>query len=313
MSTSQKIVYLGSGSFGLPTLEKLKKSPHKISLIITGADKPAGRDLKLRPTPVKEWALKEGVSFKEHTSANSAELLEQILHLKPDFLVVIAFGVILKKPWLASAGKMCLNLHPSLLPLYRGAAPIHWPLLDGQSKTGVSIIRMNEKLDAGDIVLQKEEPIRAEDDFLSLEKRLEELGADLMLSAIDSVSDSKAHLTTQDETHATYARKLTKEDGRIRWDLSRREVLLRFQALKRWPGSFFFYQGKRILVEEMKPFDQKSTRPGEILELKPDQGLLVSTKDFALELVTLKPEGKKSMSAAEFLRGASLRAGELLE
>lgn len=310
-----RLVYFGTSAFGLPSLEALGRSPHEILSVATAADKPQGRHLKLQPSPVKAWALARGFPVFPHVNVNSKEALSVLASLKPDLFVVISFGVILSKALLEIPRLGSLNVHPSLLPRYRGAAPLQWTLLNGDTETGISIVRINERLDAGDLVLQERTPVSADEDMGLLESRLSDMGASALLRSIDLVAAGKAQFTPQDEKAATYARKLEKEDGHLRWDVPAAEIRNRIRAMKAWPGACVFYEGKRILILDAAPVSGKAAlaRPGMILTASKPEGLKVAARDGALEILVLQAEGRKPLPAREFMNGFPLKEGRFFE
>ncbi|MGH7198647.1 MAG: methionyl-tRNA formyltransferase [Candidatus Omnitrophota bacterium] len=310
-----KIVYFGTSAFGLPSLEALKNSPHKMLTVVTAPDRPQGRNLRLQPSPVKEWALAHGLPLFEHSKVNSEEFLLALRALGADLFVVISFGVILSKALLEIPRLGSLNVHPSLLPRYRGAAPMQWALLNGDPETGVSIVRINERLDAGDIVLQERTVIGPDEDIVSLEKRLSVLGAGALLKSVGLLEKGRAVFTPQDEKAASHARKLEKEDGHIQWDLPAAQVRDRVRAMKAWPGCYSFYEGKRLLILETEAAGQPAAgaRPGTIMAASAAEGIRIAARDEAVEIRTLQAEGRKPLGAREFLNGFPLKAGRALE
>ncbi len=310
-----KIVFFGTSAFGIPSLEAIKSSSHKILTAATAPDKPQGRHLKLQPSPVKGWALANHLPVFEHSKVNSEESLRALRALEPDLFVVISFGVILSKALLEIPKFGSLNVHPSLLPRYRGAAPLQWTLMNGDAETGVSIVRINERLDAGELVLQERTAVDPEEDIVALEARLSRIGATALLKSIDLLGTGKAFFTPQDEKAVSYARKLEKEDGHLRWDLPAVEIKNRVRAMKAWPGCYVFYKGKRILILEAAPAGNPSpgAKPGVILTASKTEGVRIAVRDGALEIRSLQAEGKKPLGAREFLNGFPLKEGHFFE
>lgn len=307
-----RIAYFGSGAFGIPSLEALKRSSHELVSVIVLPDTPRGRRLERRGSPVKEWALANGVPVLEYDRAVSAAFVERGAALCADVFVVISFGAILPARVLRIPSVAPLNVHASLLPRYRGAAPIHWAILNGDAETGVSIMRMTEKLDAGDVLLQVKTPVLPEDDYLSLEARLAALGAKALGSALALFETGRTVFTPQDETRADYARKIMKEDGRIEWSRPAPEAVRRIRAFRSWPTSYFFDGGKRFIVVEAAAVPGKG-RPGHVLEASPESGLVIACGEGALRVTRIQPEGRKAMGAEEFLRGTPFSPGRFLE
>ncbi len=308
------IVFFGTGSFGIPSLAALKNSSHIILKTVVSPDKPQGRNLKLKFSPVKEWALANQVPIFQPDNVNSEASIRELEKLKADLFVVVSFGALFSKKIIEMPRFLTLNVHSSLLPRYRGAAPIHRAMLDRNAETGVSVMRMVEKLDAGDVILQKKTAIRAEDDIVSLEERLNGLGAQALLEAISQIENGTAVFTPQDEHLSSYAKKIKKEEGHIDWTRSASEINARVRAFKVWPGAFSFYKEKRVLILETTPTVTgrgESLNPGGIV-LSPDKrNIFVAAGDFLVEVKTLQLEGRRALSAPEFLKGFPLEAGQI--
>jgi methionyl-tRNA formyltransferase len=312
MTIGLRIVFFGSGAFGLPSLEALRRSSHELAAVVSLPDRPQGRRLELRPSPVKEWAVASGVPVIEYDRADADGFAKRAEALGADAFVVISFGAILPARVLSVPKKTSLNVHASLLPRYRGAAPIHWAILNGDAETGVSVMRMVEKLDAGDVLLQVKTPVLPEDDYVSLERRLAALGAEALTAALDLLAAGKAGFTPQDDAKSDYARKIAKDDGRIDWRRTADDTSRRVRAFAAWPTSYFFHEGKRFIVAGAEPARGKG-KPGEVLEASAESGLVVACGEGALRVTRIQPEGKKPMPAGEFLRGTPLPPGRFLE
>lgn len=310
------IIFFGTGVFGLPTLDALKNSPHKILTVVTTPDKPRGRHLERQPSPVKEWALQNQLPLFQFTKINSEESIRDLKGLGADLFVVVDFGLIFSKEILGLPRLLPVNVHPSLLPRYRGAAPIHWALINGDSQTGVSIVKVVEKVDSGDILLQKQITILLDDDISTLESQLSQLGATALLQTIEKLEKGECPLTPQEEAQASTARKLTKEDGHIQWNTPAGEIRNRVRAMKVWPGSYLFYEGKRIRVGQVEfsvMEKDAGIRPGTIFLASQKEGLFVAAQDRILEVKILQLEGKKPLSAKDFLNGFPLKEGAFFE
>ncbi|HXV18833.1 MAG TPA: methionyl-tRNA formyltransferase [Candidatus Omnitrophota bacterium] len=308
------LIYFGTGTFGLPSLEALFSSKHRLLTVVTGHDKPKGRSLRPTPSPVKDWALQKGVPVFEYTKINEPETLARLSAMNADVFVVIAFGVIFSADFLRIPKVLPVNVHSSLLPKYRGAAPIHRAIMNGDRKTGVSVVRVIEKLDAGDVLGTAETPILPEDDIVSLETRLADLGAKALLESLGKISEGKATFSPQDDTLSTYARKIEKEEGRIDWSKPATQIHDRVRALKVWPVCSSSVRGKRVLFLEsrFRP-EAVSARPGTILSASRNSGIVVATGEGALEVLKLQMEGRTALPSADFLNGFPLKAGELFE
>ena len=310
-----KIVFFGTSDFGIPSLEALKNSPHKILSIVTAPDRPAGRRLKLEPTPVKAWAVKNKISFLEFQKENSRQCADALKKLEADVFVVISFGVILSKEFLTLPKLLPLNVHASLLPFYRGPSPMQTALLNGDAETGVSVMRMAEKLDAGDVLLQKKISLAPEDDSQVLSEKLSELGAQTLLESLKLLETERAVFVPQDEKKVTWTKKIKKEHGHIDWSSPASQILNQIRAMAGWPGTFSFYEGKRILIikASAKKSERMNAAPGAILTASSAEGICVAARDHALSIERLQAEGKKPMKAEDFLKGFSLKPGSVLE
>ena len=304
-----KVAFFGTSDFGIPSLEALKASNHSIICIVTTPDKPQGRNLKTIPSPVKEWALKNDIPIIDYSKENP---LPAVQKLQAEVFVVISFGVILSKAVL-EVPRISLNVHSSLLPRYRGPAPMHWALLNGDRETGVTVMRMVEKLDAGDILLQKSLRIDKNDDIRTLSGRLSRLGAETLLESLDLLKKSAVYFLPQEKKTVTYARKITKEDGRIDWNRPADEIRNQVRAFLGWPNSYSFYQGKRLLfLEASIETGDVDAQPGTILEAG-KHGLTIAAVDGALRVTRLQMEGKNPLPAADFFKGIQLNPGVVLE
>ena len=302
-----KILFLGTGAFGVPALEALHGSSHELLGIVTGADKPQGRSQQVQANPIKSWALEKQVPIFEFSP--------ELKKLNVDVWVVVAFGVLLPKDMLAAPKVCALNIHASLLPRWRGASPIQSSLLNGDEESGVTIMRLVEKLDAGDILVQKKVSIVEEDYFLDLEKKLMESSGSLLIEALELLEKNKAAFKPQDEKVATLCRKISKKDGHVDWNDSAENLRNRLRAFQKWPGMHSFYEGKRIIWHRMDlASDSRAAgaRPGQILEASGGK-IVVAAKNSALWVRTLQLEGRKVLSAEEFLKGFRLEASQILE
>ncbi len=311
-----KVVFFGTSAFGVPSLELLKKSSHEVLSIVTTLDKPQGRNLKLKASPIKDWAQRNNLPYIEVSKKSLPQLSLMIRDLGADLFVVISFGLLLPKELIETPKFMTLNVHSSLLPRYRGAAPIHWALMNGDQETGVTVIRLVEKLDAGDILLQEKTKIKPEDDIVSLDLRLSQLGAQALLGTIQKIEEGTAAFTPQEEKLSTYARKINKEDGHIVWNRPADEIANRVRALKNWPKCYNFYEGKRLLVLDVElTAEENRSRfvPGSITHVSQGVGVEVAAADRLVRIKTLQLEGKKALPAGEFLNGFTIVQGQSLE
>jgi len=309
-----RILFMGSGAIAEPTLERLLQLPDdKVVSVVTQPDRPRGRKLKVGACPVKEFAENHGVPVLDPEKVGADGSVSDIEALSPDLIVVAAYGQYIKPSILLLPAQGAINLHPSLLPLYRGAAPIQMAVADGRTETGVSVIHVSEEMDAGDIILQEEVAIQPEDTAESLQQVLGKLGAELIVRAIDLIRRGEATRTPQCSEHATYVKKISKEDGRIDWAMPANMIRNRVRGFTPWPGTFCQFggeQAKTLKVLEVA-VEGGSGAPGELLEVSA-QGPLVATGEMALRLLRVQPEGKKPMSGTDFANGYAFKTGDSL-
>jgi len=308
------IIFFGTSNFAAETLE-LISGKCSILATVTQPDRKKGRSLKVSAPPVKMEAAKLGMDVLQPADINDAQFLRKLETLKADAFIVVSFGVMLSKSLLNASKFGALNIHPSLLPKYRGAAPIQQAILAGERKTGVTIIKMNERLDAGDIILQKEVKIEEDDTACTLSDKLAPMGANLVLETLKLLEIGAAEFKKQNEREATMAPKLKKEDGLINWDLPTADILRKIRALEPWPGTYSRFDGrvlKIVKAEVAKSGDFSKFSPGEIVLADQKIGFIVKTKDGAVSILEVQIEGKKPMSAELFLRGHKITLGAKL-
>ncbi len=307
-----KIVFFGTSKFAVPSLIRLNESKYEISLIVTQPDRKKGRSLALGQSPVKAQAKKLKLNIHQPENASGRETLNLIKKKNADLFVVVAFGQILKKELLSLPRLYSINLHASLLPKYRGAAPINRAVINGEKKTGASIIKMNEKMDEGDIILSKEIDIHPKDTSEVLNKKLSELGADILLETISLIEKGNAKPVKQDASIASYADKLKKKDGLIEWKSSAHDLHNRVRGLLPWPTAFTYWNKKILKIYKSGTSSSDSDfEPGRIVSLG-EEGIVVKTGAGNLVIKELQLEGSKRMDAASFLRGHHLKPGTKL-
>jgi methionyl-tRNA formyltransferase len=314
------VVFMGTPDFAVETLRAIVKAGYPVTGVVTKPDKPRGRKKEIVPGPVKAEALKLGLSVYQPVKVREPEAVKKIEEMKPDLIVVAAFGQIIPKEILDYPKYGCINVHASLLPAYRGAAPIQHAILDGQKETGVTIMRMNEGLDTGDIISREVYEIRADETGGSLFDHLSALGADLLIRTIPSIVDGSAVYTPQpSESTTPYASMIKKEDGLIHWDKNADEIERQVRGMNPWPSAFTYLDGKILKIWKSHAADETETQnlpdartkaPGEILGDDTKQ-LLVQTGDGILSLDEVQIAGKKRMAAADFLRGYRIRSRQL--
>lgn len=305
-----KIVFMGTPDFAVGALENLIRTGHEIVLCVTQPDKPKGRGKELAPPPVKECAVKYGIPVFQPLRIKTPENVEYLKAYPADVFVVAAFGQILSKEILEMPRYGCINIHASLLPMYRGAAPIQWAILRGEEKAGVTIMQMNEGLDTGDMLLKDELTISEDETADSLHDRLSEMGAGLIVTALEKLEKGELTATPQPEEETFYARILKKEDGLIDWTKSAKEIERTIRGLYSWPAAYTFLNGKKlILVQGKVVSDNTKEAPGVVTEVTKNE-ILIQTGEGQLKLFKLKPQGKKEMSVHDFLLGNVISKGE---
>jgi len=304
-----RIIFMGTPDFSVPTLEALVASEHEVAAVVTQPDKPKGRGKEIHMSPVKECALKHNIPVYQPVRARDEAFVEEMRTLKPDAMVVIAFGQILPKSLLDLPKYGCVNIHASLLPKYRGAAPIQWAVINGDPYTGVSTQRMDEGVDTGDIILEEKVEIRPDETGGSLFDRLAEVGAELCVKTIEAIENGTAVYTPQDNSKATHTAKIHKELGSIDWTKSAKEIECLIRGLNPWPSAYTRLDGKTLKIWRANVLpDEKKAAPGCII--KAEKGsFLVQTGDGVLELLEVQLEGKKRMTTDAFLNGYTVEEG----
>jgi len=307
------LIFCGTPRFAVPTLEKLVEAGHSVPLVVTQPDRPRGRGMELALSAVKETATRLKLPITQPDKIkNNNEFRQELSALRPDAIIVVGYGRIMP-PWmldLPSLGN--LNLHASLLPKYRGAAPIQWAIAHGESVTGVTTMRIDAGLDTGDILLQRELPIAPDDTAETLAPKLATVGANLMLETLHGLESGQVRPIPQDHSKATLAPILTKEDGRIDFQRPAIEIYNRLRGFQPWPGAHTLFRGRHLQVHRALPAEQA-------LQLEAGQIFAESTRllagcenNTALELIELQPEGKRRMSARDFINGYHPQPGEKL-
>jgi methionyl-tRNA formyltransferase len=313
-----KIVFFGTPDFAVKILETMKANNLTPTLIITAPDKQSGRGLKLTPPAVKVWAIENGVAFLQPPTLRDENLTLQIDTLHPDIFVVASYGKIIPTALLAVPTKGALNVHPSLLPKYRGASPIHGAILAGERRTGATIILLDAEMDHGPILAQQELDENIDQmNFVELEGKLAELGGALLVKTIFQLVGGEIISCEQDHTSATYTKKITKEDGHINWQDSAQIIKRRVLALNPWPGTFTFWRrgGKLtrlIMIHGQVVADEgHNFAPGTVFEWGDKMAVRTGEGSFIVE--NIKPEGKKETTSQELLRGSKDILGAILE
>ena len=306
------IVFFGSDNFAVPSLEALLKSRHKVCCVVTQPDRKKGRGLRLGPTIIKEVALKYDKKIYQPVSVNTPQAADFLKGPDPELFVVIAYGQILSRAILEIPKTFCINAHASLLPKYRGAAPVNWAIINGEKTSGVTIIKMSDKMDTGEIIAQEESGISAEDSVITLEQSLSALAAELLLESVDKIESKSYTLTPQDEAEATYAAKLKKSDALIDWGKSAGSIYNLIRGCLGWPGAYTYCQGKILKVNKAAVLSRApESLPGTVLEVSRG-GIAVAAQDTVLVIEELQLEGKRNMKAGDFISGHKIAVGERL-
>lgn len=307
------IVFLGSGAFGLPSLAALTASGHRILQVVSQPDRPAGRGGKLTPTPVAQWALQHGLGLLRPEDVNAPKMLQTLRDLRPECLVVIAFGQKLSDELLAIPPRGAINLHSSLLPKYRGAAPINWAVIDGEAETGVSVIGVCSVMDAGDIYAAARTPIGESETAGELHDRLAQLGAPLLPRVLDEIAAGTAQPVPQDHTLKSRAPKLSRDMARVDFTRPASEVSARIRGMSPWPGVQveFIDAGGRprgaATILKCRAVGGAAHGAASCGVVQTDRTIACGTG--ALEIITLQPAGKKPMDVAAFANGHGMGAG----
>lgn len=304
---------MGAPEFSVPTLKALVAAGHEVSLCVTQPDRAKGREKTPAPPPVKLAALELGLKIIQPERLSEPEAMAELRAADPDAIVVVAFGHILKKEVLALPRRWCVNAHASLLPKYRGAAPIQWAIAEGETRTGITTIFMTERMDAGDILRKREVPIGPADTCASLHDRLAPAAGELVVETLKGLSSGELQPRPQDEGQATYVPLLKKEHGRMDWNLSAESLARRVRAFDPWPGTFTIYQGRQIKVLKALAESSKGAKESGIIIKADKDGILVACREGALRILELQPPGKKPMTASQYLAGHPLATGSRLE
>ena len=304
-----RVVFMGTPDFSVGTLRELAKAGHEIAGVISQPDKPKGRGKNLQPTPVKEAAMELGLPVYQPKKVRDPEFIQVMKKLNPDVIVVVAFGQIIPKEILHMPKYGCINVHASLLPAYRGAAPIQWAVINGDKVSGVTTMQMNEGLDTGDMIMKTEVPLAEDETGGSLHDKLAKAGAKLCVETLKALEDKTATWETQGESPTAYAKMLDKKLGDIDWSKSAKAIECLIRGLNPWPSAYTDWNGKVMKIWEAKVLDENTdATPGTIVKVEKD-GFSVQTGDGLLKVLVLQIPGKKRMEADAFLRGYQIETG----
>ena len=307
-----RILFMGTPEFAVPILRTLSKH-HEIAAVVTQPDRPKGRGQGVVFSPVKEYALSLDLPVLQPEKAKGEDFVKRLVEFKADIFVVVAYGQILPVSILRIPPLGCVNIHASLLPKYRGAAPMQWAILKGDKVTGITIMYMDKGMDTGDMILKKELPIEDSDRFRDVHDKMAALSCECIIEALEQIEAGTAPREVQNHDEATYAPMLKKENGLIDWSTPTAAIINQVRALDPWPGTFTYYDGQVLKIWECASWAgllTSNAKPGEVLES--DKHLLVKTKDGALCCTVVQGQGGKRMSAGDYLRGRSITVGTVL-
>jgi len=305
------VVFFGTPQFAVPTLRRLLDSTHSVAGVITQPDRPRGRGQKITHAPVKALALERGIPVYQPDRLKPPEVADTLRGWQADLGVVAAYGRIIPEHLLTIPRLGMINVHASLLPKYRGAAPVHRAVINGDSQTGVTIMRVVKELDAGGMFAKVTRPIRPDETSDVVETALSEMGAELLVTVVEQLMSGTAREEPQDDARATYAPRLTKEEGLIDWTRSASEIHNRIRGLYPWPHAYTFFKATRLIVlrSEVATTGATAASPGTILRVT-SEAIHVATGDGELAMRDVQPEGRRAMRAHDFLLGHRLAAGE---
>jgi methionyl-tRNA formyltransferase len=307
------LAFCGTPRFAVPTLERLVEAGHSVPLVVTQPDRLRGRGMELAISPVKESAIRLGIPVVQPDKIkNNDAFRQQLTALRPDAIIVVGYGRIIPQ-WMIDLPRFGnLNLHASLLPKYRGAAPIQWAIAQGESVTGVTTMRIDAGLDTGDILMQRELLIAPDDTAETIGPKLATAGADLMVETLRGLESGQIRPTPQDHTKTSLAPILTKEDGRIDFQRTANEIFNRLRGFQPWPGAHTLFRGRHLQIHHAHPVDQPLELAHGQISAESTRLLAGCGKKTALELIQLQPEGKRRISARDFINGYQPQPGEKL-
>jgi methionyl-tRNA formyltransferase len=306
-----RIVFMGTPDFAVPCLDALMENGYQVVAVVTQPDRPKGRKGILTPSPVKEAALRHHLPVLQPEKVRTEEALNEIENYQPDLLITAAYGQLLPKRLLEMPRLGCINVHASLLPRWRGGAPIHKAIIEGDKETGVTIMRMVQALDAGDMISQVVVPIEEEDTVSSMFEKLAVAGAKLLIETLPQIEAGTITETPQDEALVTYAPNLTREDERIDWTKNARQIYNQVRGMNAWPGAFTHFSNKVMKIWQARIEEESSepqVMPGTVVEVTKEE-ILVQCGRGTLALVEIQPAGKTRMLVRDFLRGVKIAPG----
>ncbi len=314
-----KIIFMGTADFGVPVLEKLADSRESKIAVITQPDRPQGRGRKILPTPIKKIALDKGLEVFQPENINDEESIKRIEEFNPNIILVVAYGQILSSHILNIPKIGCINIHGSLLPKYRGAAPINRAIINGEKETGITFMFMKEKVDAGEIIFQEKIDILPDETYGELYYKLSALSTSSLPKLLEKIKSGKIERISQDNKLATFARKMNKEDGKIDWSDKGEKVYNLIRGTIPFPGAFTYYKGRKLKITRVRFLDNYQDeadtgypKPGIVVKIGKD-GILISTGDKGIiKILRLIPTGSKELTAIQFVNGYKIKTGEAL-
>jgi methionyl-tRNA formyltransferase len=308
-----RVVFMGTPEFAVPCLDTLLKEGHQVLGVVTQPDRPKGRGQQLTFSPVKEAALAAGLPVIQPVKVREPQFLAQLQDLAPEVIVVVAFGQLLPGEILDLPPFGCINVHASLLPKYRGAAPLHWSVINGEKVTGITTMYMDRGLDTGDMLLKAELEIRPEDSVGIVHDKLSVIGAELLAETLRGLSEGKLARIQQDHSEFTYAPMLKRQDECIDWSIDGEKVVNLIRGMNPWPGAYTTHKTKIIKVWQAQSVSSQSDyQPGQVIEVDKNKGFIVQTGQGQVMIQEVQPQGGKRMAAAAFARGYGITTGDLL-
>ena len=306
------VIFMGTPDFAVGTLKSLINSAHQVKAVVTQPDKPKGRGKAMQATPVKEVAKEAGIPVLQPKRVREREVIEKLEKIEADVIVVVAFGQIIPKEILTMKRYGCINVHASLLPKYRGAAPIQWAIINGEEKTGVTIMQMDAGVDTGDMLFKSEVAIAPEDTYASLQDKLARAGADLIVPALAAVEKGEVKPEHQNASDSSYVGMIDKSMGQIDFARPAAETARLIRGLNPWPSAYTSYKGKKLKIWEVSPCEEQAEgAPGMVKKLD-KEAIYINTGEGVLKVTQLQLEGKKRMQVKDFLLGCRMEKGEML-
>lgn len=309
-----RTVFMGTPDFAVPCLDMLVREGYPVAAVVTQPDRPKGRGQKLAYSPVKEAALHYNLAILQPDKIKSDDFYNQIAAIQPDVIIVIAFGQFLPQRILDLPLQGCINVHASLLPNYRGSAPIHWAIINGESMSGITTMYMDAGMDTGDMIIKAETPILPVDTTGSLHDKLKDLGATVLSDTLQQIAAGNAPRVSQNDAAATYAPLLCRNTERIDWHQPAAAIHNLVRGLNPWPGAYCKYQNKSLKIWQTRVYNESTlcAQPGQVIQLT-KEGLVVETGKGIIELLEVQPESKRRMKANDFVCGYSLTIGNMFE